>query len=203
VAAREAQRSLFGYDEPVELGFGGIERVELRDGAWVEIARGWFAGHAGLFDRLETATPWRAEERKMYDRVVDVPRLHAVLPLSLRDPAIETMRHALIAHYGIELDRVSVALYRDGTDSVAWHGDYVARNLPQALVATVSVGSPRKLLLRPTGGGASTAFTLGFGDLFVMGGTCQRTYQHAVPKVASAAPRIAIMFRPTWDEPSP
>jgi alkylated DNA repair dioxygenase AlkB len=39
---------------------------------------------------------------------------------------------------------------------------------------------------------------LGGGDLFVMGGTAQRTWRHGVPKVAEAGPRIAVMFRPAW-----
>ena len=79
---------------------------------------------------------------------------------------------------------------------VAWHGDYVARRMPQALVATVSVGEPRTFLLRKTGGGRSMALKLGWGDLLVMGGSCQRTFQHAIPKAARAGSRIAIMYRP-------
>jgi alkylated DNA repair dioxygenase AlkB len=81
---------------------------------------------------------------------------------------------------------------------VAWHGDTVARELPNALVATVSVGAPRRFSLRPKGGGRSLSLSLGWGDLLVMGGTIQRTWQHSVPKTASAAPRISIMFRPAW-----
>jgi alkylated DNA repair dioxygenase AlkB len=50
-------------------------------------------------------------------------------------------------------------------------------------------------------GGASIAFHLGQGDLFVMGGTCQRTFRHGIPKVAHAEPRIVILFRPTWIAP--
>jgi len=48
------------------------------------------------------------------------------------------------------------------------------------------------------GGGASIPFHLGGGDLLVMGGTCQRTWRHGIPKVAQAGPRIALMFRPSW-----
>jgi alkylated DNA repair dioxygenase AlkB len=83
---------------------------------------------------------------------------------------------------------------------VAWHGDYVARRMTEALVATVSVGAPRRFLLRPKGGGPSIALSLGEGDLLVMGGSCQRTWDHCVPKVKRAEPRIAIMFRPIWKE---
>ena len=45
------------------------------------------------------------------------------------------------------------------------------------------------------GGGRSVAFRLGRGDLLVTGGTAQRTWQHSVPKVASAGPRISLAFR--------
>jgi alkylated DNA repair dioxygenase AlkB len=196
------QPTLFGNEAPrCDGSFGSLERVVLERGAWIEVARGWLSGHATLFDALVRDTTWRSEERKMYDRMVDVPRLYAMLP---RDgpghPVLDDMRRALDRRYGTTFEHVSLALYRDGKDSVAWHGDQVARRLPEALVATVSVGAPRRFLLRPYGGGRSFGYSLGWGDLVVMGGSCQRTYQHSVPKIARAEPRIAIMFRPTWEE---
>jgi alkylated DNA repair dioxygenase AlkB len=128
-----------------------------------------------------------------------VPRLYALVPNDGEGhPVLEAIRLALSARYAEPLTRVSLGYYRDGGDSVAWHGDQVARRLPTAIVATVSVGAPRRFLLRPMGGGKSLALSLGFGDLLVMGGTCQRTWQHSVPKAKRAAPRIAIMFRPAW-----
>ena len=196
------QAWLLGRDPPrCDAAFATVERLALAEGAWLELARGWLAGHATLFDELRQNVAWREESRRMYDRVVDVPRRVAVLPPAARPPAVEAMRLALERRYATPFPRVSVALYRDGRDSVAWHGDYVARTLPEALVATVSVGAPRKFLVRPTGGGkASLSLRLGCGDLLVMGGTCQRTHQHAIPKTARAEPRIAIMFRPVWDD---
>jgi alkylated DNA repair dioxygenase AlkB len=131
---------------------------------------------------------------------VEVPRLYAVLPDDgAGHPVIGAMQQALSRHYGVPFERVSLAFYRNGQDSVAWHGDYVARTMPAAVVATVSVGAPRKFQLRPAGGGRSLSLNLGGGDLLVMGGTCQRTWQHHVPKLASAEPRIAIMYRPRWE----
>jgi alkylated DNA repair dioxygenase AlkB len=137
----------------------------------------------------------------MYDRVVEVPRLVASLPDDgPGHPLVEQIRALLSAHYATAFTRVSMGYYRDGADSVAWHGDTTARDLDEpTLVATVSLGAPRRFLLRPRGGGRSTAFALGRGDLFVMGGLCQRTWQHTVPKVSRALPRLAIMFRPVWD----
>lgn len=194
------QVSLFGRHAPrFDATFAALERVTLGDGAWLDVARGWLDGHAALFDELRDGVAWREESRRMYDRLVDVPRLFAVLPPEARPPILDQMRLSLGARYGTDFARVSVALYRDGSDSVAWHGDYVARTMDEALVATVSLGEPRRFLVRPTGGGRSLSLAIGWGDLVVMGGSCQRTHQHAIPKVAHAGPRIAIMFRPTWE----
>lgn len=183
--------------------FEKLRRTDLGDGAWIDHVPSWVAGQDVLFDRLERGTRWRNERRPMYDQVVDVPRLIAVLPDDGEgDPILGEMRGALNERYAEDFARTSLALYRDGEDSVAFHGDRIARDLPEALVATVSLGAPRRLLLRRAAGGRSVAaFELGLGDLFVMGGTCQRTFRHAIPKVAVAAPRMAIMFRPVWTPP--
>ena len=202
VLASHVARQLDLFSTPrieFDAAFASIRRTPLADDAWIEYAPGWVSGHDALFDQLAQALAWRKETRRMYDREVTTPRLLASIP---REQAvIEAMRQALSARYGEDFVRTTAALYRDGNDSVAWHGDTTARDLPQATVATVSLGEPRKLLLRPTSGGASGAYQLGRGDLFVMGGTCQRTWRHAVPKAVYAAPRMAVMFRPAWDAP--
>ena len=177
--------------------FGGLHRRTLSDGAWVDYQASWVTGHIALFETLERSLVWKTERRKMYDRIVDTPRLLARLA---REGVVEAMRVALSAHYGEEFVRTTAALYRDGNDSVAFHGDTTARDMETALVATVSLGEPRKFLLKPTEGGASLAYQLGRGDLIVMGGSCQRTWRHAIPKAAHAGPRIALMFRPSWSE---
>ena len=178
--------------------FRSLQRRELQGGAWVDYAPGWVSGHDGLFEQLERSLGWRSERRRMYDRRVDTPRLLARVP---RDGIVEDMRRALSERYGEEFVRTTAALYRDGSDSVAFHGDTTARDMDQAIVATVSLGEPRRFMLKPTEGGASIAYELGRGDLIVMGGTCQRTWRHGIPKVARAVgPRIALMFRPSWSE---
>jgi alkylated DNA repair dioxygenase AlkB len=199
------QLPLFGTGAPgIDARFAAVERIELEHGAWLELARGWLSGDAELFELLHQRVVWRSESRVMYERVVEVPRRYAPIDDGAAlHPVLPEMRVALDARYRTSFERLSVALYRDGRDSVAFHGDYVARRMREALVATISVGAPRRFLLRPTGGGRSLAFSLGWGDLLVMGGSCQRTYQHAVPKVAHADPRIAIMFRPIWNEDDP
>lgn len=190
------QLDLFATGAPAfDAAFASLHRTELTHGAWVDHAPGWISGHDALFDELENAIQWRRETMKMYDKTVEVPRLLGRVP---REGIVEDMRAAISARYGEEFVYTTAALYRDGNDSVAFHGDTTARNMVEALVATVSLGSPRKFMLRPAEGGSSIAFQLGRGDLYVMGGTCQRTWRHGIPKVASAGPRIALMFRPKW-----
>ena len=176
--------------------FRGLARHELAHDAWVDHVPGWVSGHDALFDQLERELAWRREQMTMYDKTVDVPRLLASVPPTVA--IIDEMRLALGARYGEPFVRVTAALYRDGRDSVAYHGDTTARDMERALVATVSLGQPRRFLMKPTAGGASIAFPAGRGDLLVMGGTAQRTWRHAIPKVAQAGPRIAVMFRPAW-----
>ena len=174
-------------------------RTLLAGAAWYDYQANWLNGHWQLFEELSRSCRWRHEQRQMYERLVSVPRLYAALPDDgPGHPVIGAMQQALSRRYGVEFPRVGLAFYRDGNDSVAWHGDYVARKMPAAVVATVSLGAARRFQLRPHGGGRSIGLNLGGGDLLVMGGTCQRTWQHHVPKVSRAEPRIALMFRPNW-----
>ena len=204
-APRLAQQpSLFGGggDAPSFDGsFAGVERRDLGDGAWIDVGPGWLCGADALFDAVLDATPWRQGDRWMYDRRVRDPRLtwrwvlggapEEAPPL----PILREAAEALSVRYGVAFTQVGANLYRDGADSVAWHGDRVARELSEATVALVSLGARRPFRLRPKGGGPSTTLHPAAGDLLVMGGSCQRTWDHAVPKVRSAGPRISVQFR--------
>lgn len=182
---------------------GGVRRRQLDHGAWVDLRPGWLTGATGLFERLVEVVPWRAERRRMYDATLPVPRLtaHYAADQRLPDPLLDRLRGDLATHYAAALPEgfasAGLCLYRDGRDSVAWHGDRIGRGARHdTMVAILSLGAPRALLLRPRGGGASLRFTLGSGDLLVMGGSCQRTWDHAVPKVTGAGPRLSVQFRP-------
>jgi alkylated DNA repair dioxygenase AlkB len=198
------QGSLLDQSAQVALGsLRAARRTELGRGAWVDLLPGWMTGSDALFERLTVAVPWRAERRQMYDRVVDVPRLVHTYGEGepLPHPLLDEARDALSEHYRAELGEpfltAGCCYYRDGRDSVAWHGDRFGRGRTHdTMVAIVSFGDPRRLALRPRGGGESLSFEMGHGDLLVMGGSCQRTWEHAVPKVAQAGPRISVQFRP-------
>ncbi|KAB2360222.1 alpha-ketoglutarate-dependent dioxygenase AlkB [Actinomadura montaniterrae] len=179
-------------------------RTRLAHGAWIDVLPAWIPGADALFERLHASVPWRAESRRMYDRVVDVPRLLSFYDegAELPDPVLDAAKAALNAHYAAELGEpfrtAGLCLYRDGRDSVAWHGDRIGRGASaDTMVAILSVGAPRPLLLRPRGGGPAIKRELGHGDLIVMGGSCQRTWDHAIPKSTRAVgPRISVQFRP-------
>jgi alkylated DNA repair dioxygenase AlkB len=200
------QGSLLDLGEQARLSAlsGRVQRTALDHGAWVDHRPGWIEASDSVLEQLLDQVPWVAERRRMYDRVVDVPRLISWYDGGdpLPHPVLADARAALSAYYAPELGEpfvtAGMCLYRDGRDSVAWHGDTIGRSATEdTLVAIVSFGSPRSLALRPRGGGASRSFALGHGDLLVMGGSCQRTWEHAVPKTARAvSPRISVQFRP-------
>ncbi|MCO4761703.1 MAG: alpha-ketoglutarate-dependent dioxygenase AlkB [Myxococcales bacterium] len=204
------QGSLFGHDTiDFDPTFAKLRRTDLGAGAWLDHAPGFLSGHERLFAHLGRVTDWQREQRAMYDVIVPVPRLIGSASDELH-PVLEELKVALSLRYGVELTHTSFALYRDGSDSVAWHGDRIARDLPQTIVVTLSLGAPRPFRLRPAakrskaqlastqGPRRPITLNLGWGDLVVMGGTCQRTWEHCVPKRKHADPRLVVMFRPTW-----
>lgn len=183
--------------------FTDLRRDDLGRGAWVDHVAAWVQGADVLFDRLLRGCGWQQHRVWMYERRVTEPRLTARYELteeeSLPAAVLARMAEALSARYGVTFTQVGANLYRDGADSVAWHGDRVARELPEATVALVCLGQPRPFKLRPKGGGRSVRYLPGRGDLLVMGGSCQRTWEHSVPKVRAAGPRMSVQFRHAYE----
>jgi alkylated DNA repair dioxygenase AlkB len=195
------QPSLLALGETIGIdrSFSGLQRVQLDEESWIDHAPAWVSGADLLFGEILTGRKWEQRSRRMYDKRVQEPRLTAPWNLEsgepLEPPVLEEIRVVLSARYEREFDSVGFNLYRDGRDSVAWHADRIKKEIEDPIVALVSVGEPRKFLLRPKGGGESRAFLLGGGDLLVTGGKTQRTWEHSVPKVAKAGPRISLAYR--------
>ena len=191
------QAGLFDVGEPSfdpELSRGC--RQDLGDGAWLEHRPSWLNGHQRVFEQLLSTARWQRHSRQMYDRAVEVPRLTAALPE--RGEAAELMRriaNLLSSRYQRPLKSIALAHYRDGRDSVAPHGDKMGSLAHDTVIAILSVGSPRRFTLRSVQHRSTRRFQLGWGDLLVLGGSCQKTFLHGVPKVARAGPRISIQFR--------
>ena len=195
----EWQASLFAAGEPgFDPSLPGLRRLALDETSWLDHLPRWLEGSDHVFAELVARLPWRQRTVPMYDRLVQEPRLvwwwtaeEGPSPL----PLLEEVGRALSRHYGRGFDTLGCNYYRTGSDSVAWHGDRMRHTQVDPLVAIVSVGAPRPFLLRPRGGGHSMSFLLGQGDLLVMGGAVQHDWEHTVPKVAVAGPRISITYR--------
>jgi alkylated DNA repair dioxygenase AlkB len=183
----------------VDDSFRGLERIELDGQSWVDHCPGWLAGSDQAFEELLRDVAWTQRRRWMYERQVDEPRLTSWQKIDedtvVVDDWLEVARASLSARYDVQFTSVGFNLYRDGADSVAWHRDRIPPEIADPLVALVSLGEPRKFLLRPQGGGKSRTFKLGRGDLLVTGGQTQRRFEHSVPKVKAAGARMSMVFR--------
>jgi len=197
-----AVQAFFAFDtaEPsFDPGFRGLTRAWFDPQSWLDLVPDWVSGSDALFRAVLESRDWGQRTRRMYDHRVREPRLTAPWNLRSGDPLrpklLDDVRLALSARYGVLFDSAGFNLYRDGQDSVAWHGDRIRKEIEEPIVALLSLGEPRKFLLRPKGGGKSQALHLGRGDLLVTGGKTQRAWEHCVPKVARAGPRISIAYR--------
>ena len=189
-------------DVALDREFATLSRRELGSGAWVDHAPGWLSGADTVFAELLSGVPWQQHDRWMYDQRVTEPRLTVRYDLAadaLPHPVLAEAAEVLGQRYGVAFVGLGCNLYRDGRDSVAWHGDQIARDLPEATIAIISLGETRPFKLRPKGGGPALTYRLGPGDLLVLGGSCQATWDHAVPKVRRAGPRISVQLRHAYD----
>jgi alkylated DNA repair dioxygenase AlkB len=197
------QGSLFGALDPApDAAFAGAVRTWLDDASWVELVPAWLAGADEVFATLSDQLPWQQRRVTMYDRLLDEPRLtwwwRAADGEPEPLPVLADVRALLSRRYGRAFDSIGFNLYRDGRDSVAWHGDRHRLHVADPVVCILSVGAARPLRLRPRAGDRRTScvYELGGGDLFVMGGACQHDWEHAVPKQRHVAgPRLSITFR--------
>ena len=151
------------------------------------------------FDTLRAHADWRAERRKMYDRIVDVPRLMAAYRTDALPPALPLadllarVQALLPAPY----NAIGMNLYRDGQDSVAMHNDKLHTIVPGQPIALVSLGHPRRMAIRAKAGDRkSIAVDLQPGSLLAMSHASQLTHEHGIPKTTRAiGPRMSVVFR--------
>ena len=199
------QPSLLDQGEPRVDAGARIERVPLDEHSWVDVGRGFVLGADTLLDRLLARVEWRQGRRWMYERMVDDPRLSRWYAPDEAPPdaVMAEIGLVLAARYGVPFGGVGVNYYRDGRDSVAFHRDRELRRLDDGLVAIVTLGARRPFLVRrhEPPRGQSRDFSPARGDLLVMGGRCQMDWEHCVPKVARAGPRVSLSWR--WSQDSP
>jgi hypothetical protein len=170
-------------------------RHHLDATSWVDLFPGWLPDPDRTFDELAGCPGWHQGSRMMWGQQLDEPRLTRGWAVGDEPPVLVPLRRRLGCELQVPLAGFWVNLYRDGRDAVAWHGDQVGRAIHDPVVATITLGSSRRFLLRPRGGGHSTAFSPGPGDLLVMGGACQHDWEHSVPRCSRSGPRMSVTIR--------
>ena len=175
-----------------------VHRTWLDADTWVDHAPGFVTGQLDLYDVLAGLDIWHRGWRPMFGEMVEEPRLSAGLRIddSRLPSVVAGMQAALADRYRTTSRQTWLNWYRSGDDAVAWHADRIGRDQLDPPVAIVSLGATRRFLMRPRGGGPSTAFMPAGGDLLVMGGASQHRFEHAVPRSRHGGPRISVTFRP-------
>jgi alkylated DNA repair dioxygenase AlkB len=186
----------------VDASFSSARRIWLDPTSWIDFVPGWLSGSDVLFRSLRDSVAWEQRERWMYTKNVIEPRLTAEYPdvADTPDAVLPVVARTLSLRYGVPYKRVWMNLYRNNHDGTSWHADRLAKQDHEAVIPVLSLGATRRFLIRSISGGHSTALTPAGGDLVVMGGRCQRDWQHSVPKQKSpAGSRISLNFQSRHD----
>ena len=198
VAPAESDRARTGgLAVAVDAGFGTIERIQLDETSWIDHVRGWLTGDDVLMQALMTEASWEQRSRWMFTRVVEEPRLTAEYAIiqDAPQPVLHYIADTLGEHYERVFTRLWMNWYRDNDDGTGWHADRPALEAEEAVIPVLSLGASRKFLIRHKRGGKSTSITAHGGDVIVMGGRCQRDYQHMVPKQKlTSGARVSLNF---------
>lgn len=181
-------------------------RYDLGDGAWLIYEKSWLDPAA--FKTLRECLAWKQESVRMMGREIPMPRLTAwygdpgavytyagrtfePLPWT---PELRAIQSRLAHEEGIETNSCLCNLYRNGRDSIGLHADDERELGPLPQIASVSLGSTRRFVLRQKG--CKVEVTLGAGDLLIMGGTTQQNWKHEIPKTAAqVGERVNLTFR--------
>ena len=181
-------------------------RTELAGGAWVDHLPAWVVGSDEVLDAAARATSRGAPSAgRCTTGSSTCPRLLASYAEDepLPHPVLRPTRGALSAHYAPELgepfaDRGLLPLPRRARQRrLARRHDRPRRYRGHHGRHRVVRRTRARCCCARAAAAQSLRFALGHGDLLVMGGSCQRTWEHAVPKSAApAGPRVSVQFRP-------
>ena len=187
-----------------------VERIDLGEGAWVDVVRRWIPEADEVHEHLLATVPWQASQLFRYDHLVEENRVGSWWArdkgMALPHPALAEATRVLQHRYQVTFDGFAMLQYRSGTDGQAFHRDTDMKYLDDTIIAILSFGATRPWQLRPRsakhtdvpGKGATHDLAPASGDLLVMGGRCQADWEHSVPYLgprSTVGPRVSIQWR--------
>lgn len=87
-------------------------------------------------------------------------------------------------------------LYRDGRDGVGWHADNERELGPDPVVASISLGAPRRFRFRSKDRTRQLDMMLEHGSLLLMAEGTQTAWEHCLPRSTRAVgTRVNLTFR--------
>ncbi len=153
---------------------------------------------------------WRTDVIKIVGKKIPLPRLQqwfgdpgtrynysdiCMQAVSFPD-WIDDLRQEIEKQTGAGFNRALVNYYRDGSDSVDWHGDNEPELGPEPLIASLSLGVERVFQLRHTLTKQRISIPLPHGSLLMMGAGIQSYWHHRIAKVQGLRePRVNFTFR--------
>jgi len=164
-----------------------------------------------IFTDLSENIHWKQEDTFLYGKKVALPRLTAwygdqgktytyskikMNPNSLTS-ILEHIKRQVEEICGESFNSVLLNLYRNGSDSIAWHSDDEKELGKNPTIASLSFGETRSFKLRhKLKKELKLDIELTHGSLLIMRGTTQHCWQHQIPKTRSSRkPRINLTFR--------
>jgi len=187
-----------------------VTRLDLPD-ADVEYLSAFLdaAAAATAFTAVQDEVPWEQHHVRLFGRDVPAPRLscwigdpgtaytYSRVRFEPRPwpPSVATLRDAIATRGGFAANSVLANLYRDGRDAMGWHADAEPELGAEPVIASLSLGAARRFRLRHRDRGLRHELELEPGSLLLMRGLTQANWQHALPRVQAAGPRINLTFR--------
>jgi alkylated DNA repair dioxygenase AlkB len=183
-----------------------MDRIELDERSWIEVGRGFLPKDEAdaLYEELTQSDRWQQTQVFRYDHWRDEPRLTTMFRVADAPEPLKQVQRDLQNRYGLLFDGFALNWYRNERDGQAFHRDRDLKWLDNTLIAILTLGAQRPWLIRPwtskydhsEGKGAVMDLAPASGDLIVMGGATQVSWQHSVAQLRRpVGGRMSVQWR--------
>lgn len=190
------------------------ERQNIGHGAWIEYVPDFLVDADRVLESLMAELEWEQRSNLVFGKEVLQPRLCAwagaipykfsgqTLEARSPTPTVVDLSQRVIQAVPHPFNHVVINHYRTGRDWVAKHADNERELGYRPLIVAISLGSTRRFDLMRKKGRRLVKLQLEHGSLLVMGGACQHTWRHALPKAAAVSePRLNLTWRQLMGPP--